>query len=131
MSRTLIATYGTLMRSFGRQEALGVADALTYVSDCRFAGELYDLGRFPGAVPGPGTVYGELFRLEDPAAQAQLDRYEAYDPDRTAASLFVRRRVSLAKPEETAWIYWYNDDPEDAPRVPSGDWAVYAAPDRS
>ena len=131
MSRPLIATYGTLMRPVGRQEALGVADALTYVSDCRFAGELYDLGRFPGAVPGRGTVSGELFRLEDPAALVRLDRYEGYDSDRAEASLFVRRRVLLATPEERAWVYWYNDDPGDAPRVPSGDWAVYLVPDRS
>jgi gamma-glutamylcyclotransferase (GGCT)/AIG2-like uncharacterized protein YtfP len=127
----VLAVYGTLMRAFDRREALGVAGALTYRSRCRFAGRLYDLGRFPGAVPGRDTVRGELFRIEDPDVLRCLDRYEGYDPDREGASLFVRRTVSLEAPEDTAWVYWYNGDVEDAPRVPAGDWAAYADPDRS
>jgi len=119
------------MRPFGRQSALGVSETLTYESDCQFEGQLYDLGRFPGAVRGAGTIHGELFRIESPDAVERLDRYEGYDPARTAASLFVRRPVTLTAPDEPAWVYWYNHAPGDAARVPSGDWARYAAGDRS
>lgn len=114
------------MRSFEAHERLGVADRLSFVSPCVLSGVLYDLGQFPGAVPGEGAVHGELFRLRDPQLWAVLDRYEGYDPNREAASLFLRRLVTLQAPtDQTAWVYWYNGDPTDCPRVPSGDWAAY------
>jgi gamma-glutamylcyclotransferase (GGCT)/AIG2-like uncharacterized protein YtfP len=126
MSSPLLATYGTLMRSFGRHEQLGVGGWLAFVTRCRWRGRLYDLGSFPGAVPGPGTVHGELFRLRDPQVWGVLDRYEGYDPERNDASLFVRREVELVRPDgRTACVYWYNGDPEEGTRVPSGDWAAY------
>lgn len=129
-SSPLLATYGTLMRSFGGCERLGVADRVSFVQTCRFVGVLYDLGRFPGAVPGEGTVHGELLRLHDPQVWAVLDRYEGYDPDREEDSLFVRRRVDLQEPsDQTAWVYWFNGDPTGQPRVPSGDWAAYVQDD--
>jgi len=128
MGTPLLAAYGTLMRAFGRHEALGVADALTFVASCRFEGRLYDLGAYPGAVPGDGTVRGEVFRLDGPDVWARLDRYEGYDPDHEAASLFVRRRASLGVPDVTAWVYWYNGDPAGGVRVPSGDWRAYIEP---
>jgi gamma-glutamylcyclotransferase (GGCT)/AIG2-like uncharacterized protein YtfP len=126
MSTPVLATYGTLMRSFGRHEQLGVGDRLAFVTRCRWEGRLYDLGSFPGAVPGDGTVYGELFRLRDPAVWRVLDRYEGYDPAREEVSIFVRRRVDVACPDgRPAWVYWYNGDPEEGARVSSGDWAAY------
>lgn len=126
MSCLYLATYGTLMRAFGKHEALGVADRLTFVGECQWAGRLYDLGRFPGAVPGDGTVHGELFRLGAPDVLSRLDRYEGYDPAHEDASLFVRCRVTLQAPDETtAWTYWYNGPPPGDARVPSGDWAAH------
>ena len=125
-SRSLLATYGTLMRTFGGFERLGVADRLSVVGTCRFEGRLYDLGQFPGAVPSDGIVHGDLFRLRDPQVWSVLDRYEGYDADREEASLFVRRRVDLQEPsDQTAWVYWFSGDPSGSPLVPSGDWAAY------
>lgn len=125
-SDALLATYGTLMRAFGRQEALGIEEELTFVSTCRVRGQLYDLGSFPGAVPRPGIVHGELFRLRTSSVWSVLDRYEGYDADDEESSLFVRRRVSLdGFTGETVWIYWYNRVTEGHSRVPSGNWAAY------
>jgi gamma-glutamylcyclotransferase (GGCT)/AIG2-like uncharacterized protein YtfP len=71
-------------------------------------------------------VHGELFRLSDPEVWSVLDRYEGYEPEREEASLFVRRQVDLQAPaDRTAWVYWYNGDPNGRPPVPSGDWAAY------
>ncbi|MFB6098311.1 MAG: gamma-glutamylcyclotransferase [Salinibacter sp.] len=124
----LLATYGTLRRAFEGIERLGIADRVTFVEECQFAGILYDLGRFPGAVSGDGTVHGELLRLRDPRVWSVLDRYEGYDADREADSLFVRRRVSLQVPaDQSAWVYWFNGDPTGRPQVPSGDWVAYVA----
>jgi gamma-glutamylcyclotransferase (GGCT)/AIG2-like uncharacterized protein YtfP len=125
-SPLLLATYGTLMRGVGGLDRLGVANRISFVDPCRFGGLLYELGCFPGAVPGAGTVHGELLRLHDPEVWTVLDQYEGYDADGEDDSLFVRRRVSLRVPaDQAAWIYWFNGDPAGRPRVPSGDWTTY------
>ena len=122
----LLATYGTLLRVFGRHEQLGIGDRLTFVTRCRWSGLLYDLGPYPGAVPGNETIHGELFRLRDSSVWSLLDRYEGFDPDHEEASLFVRRPVSLTVPaDRTAQVYWYNGSLSDCKQVPSGDWAAY------
>jgi len=127
----ILATYGTLMRAFDGLERLGVTDRVSFVEPCRFAGILYDLGRFPGAVPGEGTVHGELLHLHDPDVWTVLDRYEGYDPDREGESLFVRRTVNLRKPaDQAAWVYWFNGDPEGRPQVASGRWGDYVRGER-
>jgi gamma-glutamylcyclotransferase (GGCT)/AIG2-like uncharacterized protein YtfP len=129
-SSPFLATYGTLMRAFDGIERLGIDDRVSVVGTCRFEGVLYDLERFPGAVPGEGTVHGELFRLHDSQVWTVLDRYEGYDADREEASLFVRRRIDLGAPAgKTAWVYWFNGDPGGRPRVASGDWAAYVEGD--
>ncbi len=120
-----LATYGTLMQAFGGCSRLGIADRVSVVGTCCFEGVLYDLGSFPGAVPGENIVYGELLRLHDPRVWSILDQYEGYDADREADSLFVRRQVDLrAPPERAAWVYWFNGRP-DGERIASGDWARY------
>jgi len=114
------------MRGFGQHERLGLANRLSFVASCRWQGCLYDLGRFPGAVPGTGTVQGELFRLSESEVWTILDRYEGYEPGQEETSLFVRTEVQLQAPDDqTAWIYWFNGDPTGHPRVSSGDWAEY------
>ena len=126
MSVSFLVTYGTLMRTYGNLDAFGLEKSLTFLSRCQFKGELYDLGSFPGAVPGSDVVYGELFRLTSPNVWDVLDDYEGYVPNQEEASLFVRRKVSLQQPaDRLAWVYWYNGDPSGHPRVPSGDWAAY------
>jgi gamma-glutamylcyclotransferase (GGCT)/AIG2-like uncharacterized protein YtfP len=123
---SLLATYGTLLRVFGRHTQLGVADRLTFVTRCRWSGRLYDLGPYPGAVPGDETIHGELFRLRDSTAWSLLDRYEGFDPDHEEASLFVRRSVSLTVPaDRIAQVYWYNGPLSGHKQVSSGDWAAY------
>lgn len=119
------------MRSFGQQKKLGVDPYLTFVSTCQIRGQLYDLGAFPGAVPGSDTVDGELFRVRTAKAWNVLDRYEGYDPANEEASLFLRRTVDLVSPSnQRAWVYWYNGRPEGRPRVSSGDWLSYVEQDR-
>lgn len=125
-----LATYGTLMRAVGGVDRLGLKDRVSVVDTCQFAGLLYDLGRFPGAVPGDGVVHGEILRLRDPQVWSVLDRYEGCDPHDENDSLFVREKVTLLEPaEQTAWVYWYNGDPAGHRRVHSGDWAAYIQTD--
>jgi gamma-glutamylcyclotransferase (GGCT)/AIG2-like uncharacterized protein YtfP len=102
-------------------EELGLAEALDYVGEGSFSGELHDLGDYPGAVPGKHRVHGELYRIRRPDILGPLDRYEEFDPADSARSLFVRRRI-LVPPFGDAWAYFYNGPLDAARRIPSGDW---------
>ena len=123
-----IAFYGTLMRGLGGMEAVGVGAALHFLGPCTLRGQLYDLGPYPGLRDDPGRescghVVGELFALLDPSALIALDAFEGFDPDRPAESLYTRRWVELKHPAQThAWTYFYNPEPPDQDRIPSGDW---------
>ncbi len=80
--------------------------------------DLYDLGSFPAAIPGEGTIIGVLLEL-DPAA------FELLDPLEGHPEMYRRERVRVRTEadEVEAWIYWA---PEDLAltglRVQNGDW---------
>ncbi len=93
-------------------------------------GELYDLGRYPGA-RGSGKpsarLAGEVYRLANPTrAFKVLDAVEGYRSAAPEASLF-RRETTLVTLEsgdqESAWIYWLNRPPSRTRPLRSGDYA--------
>jgi gamma-glutamylcyclotransferase (GGCT)/AIG2-like uncharacterized protein YtfP len=92
--------------------------------------DLYDLGRYPGAIRssrGP-EVIGDVFELTDPERVLRiLDKYEGIGPDK-AASEFVRRRsrVKLRSGQTVnAWVYWYNFEPADKIRIKHKNYLNY------
>ncbi|MGC9398807.1 MAG: gamma-glutamylcyclotransferase family protein [Anaerolineae bacterium] len=79
---------------------------------------LYDLGVFPGARPGDGTVHGDLLKVR-PEALDLTDQIEGHP------RLFRRRRLTVQTEAGAvvAWIYWAPRDlVADAPRIVEGDW---------
>jgi gamma-glutamylcyclotransferase (GGCT)/AIG2-like uncharacterized protein YtfP len=92
---------------------------------CILAGVLYDLGDYPGLLPGEGRVVGELYELADSAAIAELDLYEDYDELEPLRSEYIRRVVRLIHPAVDAWVYYFNGSTRDRARVTSGDWAEH------
>ncbi len=120
-----LALYGTLRQGEGASIRLGLASKLQFVSACKIAGVLVDLGAYPGLVVGEGVVIGELHEIGDETALAALDAYEEYDPKRPVESLFVRQPAALIEPSLTAFVYFFNEAarPFDRARViRSGDW---------
>lgn len=91
--------------------------------------DLYDLGWFPGIVPGSGKVVGELHEYSNPdVVQRAMDRIEGYtgDPDN---SLFVRKLVTVtinATGEKvTCNAYAFNSDPtSSAKKIEDGVWEL-------
>jgi gamma-glutamylcyclotransferase (GGCT)/AIG2-like uncharacterized protein YtfP len=82
------------------------------IGPARIPGLLYDLGDYPGAVPGDGTITGEIFHLlEPPSILAALDEYEGPE--------FARAVVTVGGFD--CWIYWYVG-PYPVRLIPSGDW---------
>ncbi len=120
----LLFVYGTLMRGLPLHHL--IAGRCEFVEEGTVTGRLLDLGRYPGAVPeGPGTIYGEVYRLLDPDLLVSLDQEEGYRPDAPGRSLYLRRptAVRLADGREaTAWVYWYQRPRARAVPIPSGDY---------
>lgn len=112
-------TYGTLMRGHALNPVL--ARGAAFLEEGSVPGRLLDLGPYPGLVPGRGRVRGELYRLDDPALLAVLDREEGVQ--------FVRSRttVTLARGRRArAWVYRYRGPRDRAVPIPDGDYRSHS-----
>lgn len=122
--------YGTLRKGYDLKLKDKVAQLIRYVGQGKVNAELYDLGRYPGAIRSSrGTeVIGDVFELGDPARVLRaLDKYEGIGPDE-AASEFIRRRsrVRLRSGKTiTAWVYWYNFQPAGKIRIKQKNYLNY------
>lgn len=112
-SKSNLFVYGTLMSGQANHEA--------YLADSRLLGHgeirpftMYDLGHYPGIVPGGGTLRGELYEIDE-GTRAALDQLEG------EGSLFLRRalRVRLTEGGRTmvAESYIFNGDVAGCPRI--------------
>jgi gamma-glutamylcyclotransferase (GGCT)/AIG2-like uncharacterized protein YtfP len=90
---------------------------------------LYDLGWFPGIVPGSGKVIGELHEYENPDTVLKvMDRIEGYT-GRPVDSLFIRKLVTVTVNETgekvTCNAYVLNGEPSSsAKKIDSGVWEL-------
>lgn len=122
----LIFVYGTLLlknnpyADFLRKNA-------QFIAKGSFAGQLYDLGSYPGAVyirHSHERVYGSIFKLYNPiCALLQLDEYEGmHEPD----GEYKRELVSIQTPLSTliGWVYLYVLDYSTKKKI-SGDYLHY------
>lgn len=122
-----IVLYGSL-RTDG--EISNKPDLSTYLKPAGKAlveGRLFDLGEYPGLVPGAGSVHAELYEVVDRQAFRVIDGFEQYDPTDVEQSLYLRRAVRLVRPQLDAWVYVYNRRINTAPEIKSGDWIEYLA----
>jgi gamma-glutamylcyclotransferase (GGCT)/AIG2-like uncharacterized protein YtfP len=118
--------YGTLMSgagaALGRSQRLRLARESDSLGPASIAhAQLYDLGRYPGAVAGGGeddVVHGEAVLLSTPAPTLKwLDAYEGDEYERTICA------VRLAGGEAIdAWVYLLRAVPESAQRIGDGRW---------
>ncbi len=93
---------------------------------------LYDLGAYPGAVASKSRrdrVYGLLITLDDPRLLQRIDRYEDYFHHDLEGSEFMRVRVRAQRRGSRrpirCWVYLYNGDVSDKPRIPGGDYLKF------
>jgi gamma-glutamylcyclotransferase (GGCT)/AIG2-like uncharacterized protein YtfP len=128
MSEYLFA-YGTLQPGCAPAEVAALAAKLLPVSAGFVRGVLYDLGRYPGAVPDANSqcrISGTVMKLpEDKTTLRQLDEYEGYDPQSPVASEFVRELqvVELNDGRKMdCWFYRYNRKTDEARIIASSKW---------
>ncbi len=134
-----IFVYGTLRRELGHPMHRLLAQHARYVGRASFAGRLYDLNGYPGAVPDPagrGRVWGEVYRFSAPGPLlALLDRYEGCNNNANAGSSGgkrggpqdeYRRELRTVYGENgerlRAWIYLYNRPVGGRREIPGGDY---------
>jgi len=122
-----IFVYGTLRKGDGNHRFL---EGEEFVGNTATEGELFSLGRIPGAHfgPGLGLIQGELYKI-GPATLNRLDSLEGYHPERPELSMYVRRKVPLWRDGKAdgpeVWAYEYRTPGTKSPRIPHGDWMRY------
>ena len=122
--------YGTLRRGYDLKLMNKVSHLIRYIGQGKVNADLYDLGRYPGAIRSSGgrEVIGDVFELDDAEKVLQtLDRYEGIG-ENEAKSEFVRRknRIRLRSGQMvTAWVYWYNFDPVNKIRIKQKNYLNY------
>lgn len=126
MQKSFIFFYGTLMRCFGALKAFDPAEKkFEFIGEGFVYGKLYDLGAYPAVILGGETkVFGEIFRVKDLTALAELDFYEGFNPEEIEESLYVRRITQAYLKDRilNCWIYEYNQSLDDARLIESGDY---------
>lgn len=117
--------YGTL-RCGGKRHDILQRLGSVYVGKGSVAGELFDLGEYPGAVKSDSSqarVIGEVYRLRNlNSVLRTLDEYEGVGD---VTSLYRREiaEVTLESGERlNAWIYWLKQRPPRGRRIESGDY---------
>lgn len=106
-----IFVYGSLRRKQGNSHWMTNAQWLGdhNVNDY----QLYNLGHYPGAVPGDGLVQGEVYRI-DASTLAELDAL------RTKGGEYARQLIQT--PYGSAWMYVYQRPVNQFTLIESGNW---------
>lgn len=106
-----IIVYGSLRRNQGNSHWMTNGQ---WLGDHVISGfELYDLGHYPAVIPGVGTVYCEVYRI-DSSTLAELDAL------RTKSGEY--KRALIATPYGGAWMYVYQRPVEGLRQLKGGDW---------
>jgi gamma-glutamylcyclotransferase (GGCT)/AIG2-like uncharacterized protein YtfP len=129
MGNDYLFVYGTLRRDSRSEMHQFLADHADFLDEGVFAGRLYMVNQYPGAVPSDQAaenVRGEVYRLSDPSIVfPRLDTYEECGSGFTAPAEYVRQlgTVSLRSGRKVeAWIYIYNRATEGLCRIETGDF---------
>src|SRR5437868_13519901 len=119
--------YGTLADDNVPRKIAATIKQLHPAGEGYIFARLYDLGEYPGAVLDSSKrhkVFGKIFELPaDRRPLEQLDSYEAFDPKRPGASLFLRKRTRIHRPDQpsvTGWVYEYNGTVNSMPVIANG-----------
>jgi gamma-glutamylcyclotransferase (GGCT)/AIG2-like uncharacterized protein YtfP len=111
----LFFVYGTLRRGQGASRMLG--NSSFEGEDSVIDHELWNLGSYPGMVPGRGQVFGDVFDVTSMRVAATLDEFEG------VPHLYKRKKISLKGGDDAyAYIFAQNILPGRHLRIQSGNW---------
>lgn len=115
--------YGTLRPGNHAFKAFGIDHRATHLGEVRIEGTMYHLGGFPGVKldGNPDGFVCDMYETSDDELMAQLDGYEGYRGHDNPGSLYLRQEITMPD-GMAAYIYEYNQQVGDSPRMESGDW---------
>ncbi len=122
--------YGTLLSNIPSSMSKFLRRRSTLIGKATTAGNLYDLGSYPGFVAGgEATVKGELYRLDPDRQQQTMDMLDAYESV-TGEADDQYRRVTIqvlvgGGGTFTAETYAFLGDTAGLPHIPRGDYPAY------
>lgn len=110
--------YGTLRAGHRMSRNLGLDGTSPVTANVTVDGfQMFDLGSFPGIIPGKGQVTGDIFDV-DPKYLPGLDSYEGVP--------YLYRRETIEVPGHgSVFTYVYNTNSTPHRRVEQGDWNDY------
>ena len=124
--------YGLLKQGAkGMPDHIDLEAAGTFEGPCRFRGEMYDLGGYPGVVAGDTLCHGVIWRIEYVSILRALDDFEDVARGHPDASLYWRENWPLlddrgAETGELAQIYVYCASMKGCPKVDDSNWPLEA-----
>ena len=103
--------YGTLQPGLAPASMAQVAAKLSPTGKGFVRGVLYDLGRYPGAIPDAGSkhqICGTVLELPgDEDILRRLDAYEGFDPASPEASEYIRERQTVELADSGSVECWF------------------------
>lgn len=118
----IVFVYGTLLRGLERSSVLKTS---SYGGPAIIKASLYDLGPYPGIRQGLCTTVGEIYDIDEEKLR-ELDQIEAYDESSPSSSLFVRKKLKVARLADGkatgAFVYFFNDSCEEVNLIEHGDY---------
>lgn len=90
--------------------------------------DMLDLGGFPGAIPGEGTILGEVHEYEkEEEVLRGFDDIEGYNERAPEASLYIRKEVDVVLEDGSkvkASMYFFNRESKGRKFVENGVWDI-------
>lgn len=131
MLHNRLFVYGTLRSSCNHPMHRKLLRNASLLGNASLSGRLYDLGNYPGLIPGSNaryTVQGELYQLVNPGLLlATLDRYEGCH-SRASGPPEYRREILEVNDHSgescMAWVYVYNWPVKKQQLIRSGDYLI-------
>ena len=118
-----IYVYGTLRKNQSNFFAEKLSSHAFYVGEGQMAGQLYDLGTYPGAIHSPQStdyVIGDVYQINKADLLLELDRYEGIDE----SGEYHRQLVNIITQQShlDCWAYILKNVKDHYMILPSGDW---------
>lgn len=131
-SPDFLIVYGTLRPPFDNPFAQYLRQRGRCVGEGTFAGQVFDMGSYPGAIYQKNSrsqVCGTVFDISNQKATilTYLDYYEGVGDEFEQPTEFVRSIVPVQFNEQTTdcWVYLYNLSTDTKPVVESGNYAEH------
>ena len=115
------AVYGTLRLDQGNYNwCLKNQEGVRHVETKTISGyDMFSLGGFPGIKKSNGDIVVDIFEVDNPNVEQNLDGLEGYNENNLEGSMYVKDKT-----DEGEFIYIWNSAREGQ-KIEDGDWVKF------